>query len=402
MQLGSGLHIAGAVSSDEGSLELLEAQAEEMELASPLGFLQKRSVTKQVIKHSAHYDNLPDVLNLLKNQGQQWGSTVLLDMASHVSGDPLLKVKTLIENKITKLLQDADDEQHLAHCDKDIKDTKEKRDMHKRNIADLTAQIEENTALQTKLTDEIANLDKAVADLEAAALKSQTNRNATKLELDQAEATAIEGRDLMNDTIVTLQLFYAVAAQKLENHTKEGFQDKTKAKAAAAKAGKEDPFADAPDAGFDAEDKFGGDSSGGNAIIAMMDTIKSDFQRTATKSRNDNDQSLEDNRQFQMETEKDRQEKLMVKKSRVSRRDETRDRTIPDLNQQKDAQIELLGGPTSSTKSGEIETLAALMTKCKPPSMTYAQRVAKRQAEIASLNTAWDMLDKRKAYQQGF
>merc|ERR1719149_503271 len=68
MQLGRGLHIAGAVSSNEGSMEMLEAQAEEMELASPVGFLQKRSVSKHSIKHSLGYDNMPDVLSLLKNQ----------------------------------------------------------------------------------------------------------------------------------------------------------------------------------------------------------------------------------------------------------------------------------------------------------------------------------------------
>jgi len=320
----------------------------------------------------------------------------------------LLKVKTLIENKITKLLQDADNEQHLAHCDKDIKETKEKRDMHKTNIADLTADIAENTALQNKLTDEIGKLNKAIEDLVAAALKSKNNRDKTKMELDTAEATAKNGTALMQSTIVTLKTFYAVAgkAEKSTNKgnanvTRTGFEDKAKAAASASKAGKVDPFAKAPDAGFDSEDTYGSDSSGGDSIIAMMDVIKSDFERTATKARSDNDQSLEDDKKFQADTELDRQEKLMVKKSRTSRRDETRDRTIVDLVSQKASQLELMGGTDSLNKAGEVETLKALMTKCKPPSMTYAQRVAKRNVEIASLNTAWDMLDKRKAYQQG-
>jgi len=91
-----------------------------------------------------------------------------------------------------------------------------------------------------------------------------------------------------------------------------------------------------------------------------------------------------------------RREKLMVKQAKTQQRDEIRDTTNPDLEEKKEAEIELLGGETSTGKAGSVEALAALMTKCKPPTMTYAQRVAKREAEIDSLNSAWDMLDKRK------
>jgi len=148
--MGSNLHIAGAVASNEGLMDMLEEEAEETEAAAaPAGFLQKYQV-KNVIKHNPGYDNTPDVLSLLKTQGQRWGSAVLLDMATHVAGDPLGKVKALVEAKITTLLEQADSEAHLAYCDKDIKEETEKRDKHTATIADLTADIKSNTALQNK------------------------------------------------------------------------------------------------------------------------------------------------------------------------------------------------------------------------------------------------------------
>jgi len=383
-------------------MELLEQEAEETEAAAaPVGFLQKRQV-KDVIKHTPGYDNTPDVLSLLKTQGQQWGSAVLLDMAAHVAGDPLGKVKTLIEGKITKLLEKADAEAHLAYCDKDIKEETDKRDKHIATIADLNSDLASNTALRNKLTDQMGKLDTAIADLTAAATKSQTNRDNTKTELDAAELTAKTGAELMASTMTTLDQFFKTAAisetsaQTNANATRTGFEDKAKAAATAAKAGKADPFADAPDAGFESEDTYGSDSAGGDSIIAMMDVMKGDFRRTEIKSKKDNKESDEDNKKFQTDTEMDRRENLMVLQSKTSHRNEIDQVTNVDLTNQRTSEIELLGGPTSTRQAGSVEALAALMVKCKPPTMTYAQRVAKREAEVASLNSAWDMLDKRK------
>jgi len=131
-----------------------------------------------------------------------------------------------------------------------------------------------------------------------------------------------------------------------------------------------------------------------------MDVIKSDFKRTEDTSKKDNAQSKADNKKFQTDTEMEKREKLMVRRSRTQQRDEIRDVTNPDLTSQKTSEIELLGGSTSTRKAGSVEALAALMVKCKPPTMTYAQRVAKREAEMASLNSAWDMLDKRKQVEE--
>jgi len=307
----------------------------------------------------------------------------------------------MIQDKITKLLQDADDESVLAHCDKDIQDETDKKEKHQAAIAEIKADIASNTALQNTLTDQIDKLATAIGDLEDAKTKSNTDYQKTKGEYDEAEQTAEEGITLMRDTINDLDTFFKTAAkdeaiaQANENQTRTGFEDKAEAAAEHAKSGKVDPFAKAPDAGFGTEDTYGSDSSAGNSIIAMMDVIKSDFQRTADKARADSAKSKAANDEFQTEAEKDRQEKLMVKQSKTSRRNEIRDTTNPDLENQKSSEIELLGGPDSVNKAGSIEALIALKTKCKPPSMTHAQRVAKREAEITSLNTAWDMLDKR-------
>jgi len=80
--------------------------------------------------------------------------------------DPFAKVKGLIREMIEKLLKEAEEEAgHKAFCDKEMGETKQKKDDLNDDIEKLTAKIDKWTAESAKLKDEVKVLQKELADL---------------------------------------------------------------------------------------------------------------------------------------------------------------------------------------------------------------------------------------------
>merc|ERR1719491_866640 len=95
-QTGTILHLADAVASSDSAMEAIEAEAEisESEEASPVGFLQKRSVRK----HPDATDGSRQlIISLLKGKGQELRSTLLTSLATRIAADPFAKIKKLIQ-----------------------------------------------------------------------------------------------------------------------------------------------------------------------------------------------------------------------------------------------------------------------------------------------------------------
>merc|ERR1719515_702928 len=98
-QTGTVLHLAEAVTGSDSAMEAIEAEAE---LSESPSFLQKQSIKKH---EPASTDAGRDmIVSLLKGKGQQLKSTLLASLATRIAGDPLAKVKKLIQELIERLL----------------------------------------------------------------------------------------------------------------------------------------------------------------------------------------------------------------------------------------------------------------------------------------------------------
>merc|ERR1719456_530097 len=102
-------------------------------------------------------------------------------LALQVRKDPFAKVKKMIEEMITKLLEEANAEaEQKGFCDQELGTNKVTRDKLSSDIEKLQAEIEEADANIARWGEEIAQLTTEVAELDKAMGEATDARNAEK------------------------------------------------------------------------------------------------------------------------------------------------------------------------------------------------------------------------------
>merc|ERR1719460_1814433 len=132
-----------------------------------------------------------DVLSLIqglaKNDKQMSLLAERIESASMLGADPFAKIKGLISEMIEKLEEEAAKEAaHKAFCDKEMKETKAKKEDKETDLEDLTTKIDKATAKIAKLTEEIATLEEELG----AIAKAQQEADKIRMEVKEAWAEA--------------------------------------------------------------------------------------------------------------------------------------------------------------------------------------------------------------------
>merc|ERR1719310_2442860 len=108
-------------------------------------------------------------------------SPLLSLLAVRMGSDPFTKVKKMIKDMITKLMEEANEEaEHKAFCDTEMNTNKQTRDKKTEVSETLSADIEELTADISKLASEITELGNMLSELDAAMTKATADRNEEK------------------------------------------------------------------------------------------------------------------------------------------------------------------------------------------------------------------------------
>jgi hypothetical protein len=360
-QTGTVLHIADAVASSDGAMEAIEAEAEIAESDSALGFLQRASVQKHEPQSGDAGRQM--IISLLKGKGQELKSTLLTSLASRIAADPFAKIKKLIQELIERLLQEAANEANQkGWCDKATADATQKRTYAADEIEGLNAKMAKLEALSAKLGEELKELEKDIKELTDAQAEAEKNRKEEKAENANTVSEAKAGLDAVKMAIDILDKFY-----------------KTSAKAKVDLSLAQGPLDDAPDAGFDNGEAYQGAGGEAGGIIGMMEVIQSDFERTISETKKAEAQAEKEHLEFMTETSKSLAEKNVAKKEKTRLKDET-DNNFNDAEDEMTSQTKIL--VTS------IKELMELKAACVDTGMSYADRVAMREQEIASLKKA--------------
>merc|ERR1740121_1776164 len=146
------------VSTTSGATELSYGLAQ-------VSFLQQSS-------SASNFQAVRFIRELAKKQKSAALAQLARRMASVHGDDQFTKVKTLISDMISRLEAEGEaDATHEAYCDKEIAESNVKHDDKTAEIAKLTSAIDQASARSAQLKEEVAALQKALADLAASQLE---------------------------------------------------------------------------------------------------------------------------------------------------------------------------------------------------------------------------------------
>lgn len=313
------------------------------------------------------------VVDLLKTRAATMHSQRLVSFATELSGSPFDKITKLIQELIERLLQEAADEaNHQGWCTKQLTEVKAQRGRKVDAVATLNGQLAASEALRDQLKEDISILAAEIAELEDALAKATSARGEESEENAATIKEAEEGAVAVSQALDTLDKFYKTAAKAslIEEVSPSLLQ-----------ASGQQP--DLPDAGFDGP--YQGGQGGAHGILGMMEVIKSDFERTVKVTTKAEKDAAADFLEFETNTKQSLGVKTNTKSAKEAELRETVDTINEDLESLKSEQALL---------DKALQELVELQPACFPKQMSYEERVAKREQEIAALKEALCTLDK--------
>merc|ERR1740123_2490804 len=220
----------------------------------------------------------------------------------------------------------------------------------------------EYEATRNQLAEEIDILNQEIADLEAARAKAVKIRAEEKAENANTVAEAQAGLDALDMGIDILAKFYkTVAKEEVVYSLAQG------------------PADDAPEQSFKIGEAYKGAQSESGGIIGMMEVMKSDFERTISETELAEEQAEQDHLAFMTETGKSLAEKTEAVTLKTHQKNDVEDK-LQKASDNLDSQTVIL--------QTSLKELMELKPVCIDTGMSYADRVANREQEIAALKKA--------------
>merc|ERR1719330_2199858 len=123
------------------------------------------------------------------------GSRLLAQVSQRVQADPFVKVKKLIKDLISQLMEEGTSEtEHKGWCDAELATNKVTRETKSAEVSSLSAEIEDYTAQIAQLTQDLADHAAEIQELEAAMAQATTERTESKASNEQTIKEAKEAQ----------------------------------------------------------------------------------------------------------------------------------------------------------------------------------------------------------------
>lgn len=260
------------------------------------------------------------------------------------NADPFAKVKSLITDMISKLESDAKgDASHKAYCDKETAEANSKKHEKRALIDKLSTQIESMSAKSAKLKEEVATLQKQLAELASSKAEMDKIRSEEKALYEKNSAEMKQGITGVKKALSVLKDYYA-------------------------KEGKSHSSAE-------------GSSS---SIIGLLETVESDFSKGLAEMEVAEQTAAADYYKVSKQNEVSvamKSKDVKYKQKEAAGLDKSVSETNSDLD---GAQAEL---------DAIMEYIGKLAKMCVAKAEPYAERKARREAELAGLKEALKILD---------
>jgi len=337
-----------------------DAAAEQAAITKAMEILGSRvKVLLQIDDKKEARTTQPDVRQRLIGKfralGTKLHSISMLNMVSAMSVTPMEKIKGLISDMIEKLQKEAAEAANMhAFCEEETKANKEANEKTQKELDTINSRLESALAKKQSLEDRVSELQTQIKDIESAdaeALKIRQDENTVflKQEADFKEAAAA-----VDDAIDVLKDFYGDVGIGA--------------------------FVQQPAA----PPKLGGrkDASAGG-ILSILDMMSDQFSTTVDKLQREEREAVEAYEKLTNENEVAKTNKLMEIKTSESQ--------IMSLTE--------AAGDYTIDKDEATKTMDAIVAyaeklkpQCENRVVPYAERKAKREAEIEGLKEAFQIL----------
>jgi len=296
------------------------------------------------------------VVGILKQLSQTHHSFAFAELANMATSDPFVKIRGLIEDMIAKLLKEAEEEAtQKAFCDAEMGKSKKSQDEKTMTLDKLQARIDGATSTVSENTESIKTLEAEVAEIDKA----------------QAEATAIRNKEHEEYQVASKDFRdSAEAVAKAIEVLKNFYEGSSFIQLSAATKSKQ------PELG-------GAKSDIAHTIISVLEMSEEDFTTLLAETEATEDEAA---KAYKALTDENKVSKATKEAEGKGKASEVKSLTVQLEHSKED----------HASVSNELDAVNAYVDKlrpqCKEKAMSYEEKKARREAEIAGLKEALEIL----------
>jgi len=289
------------------------------------------------------------VAQLLQDSATRLQSENLAALAARVTADPMEKVKEMIQGMIARMEKEAaDSETKFQWCKEELSQNEELRGEKNDEVEKLQAQIEKLKSSIQLLGKDVVSLNGQIKESQGAMTEATAIRQKEKKENTVAIQDAKAAQSAVAEALSVLNEFYAKAAALVQTN--------------------------AP---------YEGMTSASGGVIGMIEVIQSDFARLEAETSAAEKQSSKEYETFMEDSKLDVAGKEKDVEHKTARK---------ESESQKVKTFEGDLGAVQKELDAAMKTFEQLKPQCADAGASYAERKAKRDAEIKSLEEALEAL----------
>jgi hypothetical protein len=312
-----------------------------------------------------------EAVNKIHDSAKTLKSTDLSLLAMRIAADPFAKVKELIQQLITRLLTESQNEAtQKGWCDTEIGKANTDRDHRMSDTKSLSAEALVLEAEKKNQEELIKTLSEELAAVQSDHSEATRIREAEKAENKKTLEDSREGLTAVTKALETLKKFYGKGSRA--NQSGYAFTQTASEQSPAA--------ADMAAAGVTgAQGNYEGNQAAGGGIIGMLEVIQSDFKRSIEMAETAEKESSTEYASYNKEAKAS----MMSKETGLENaKDDLKIASgdlVATLNKLKDNQKLL---------DMSLQALETLRPACVDTGMSWEEKVKRRDAEIQALKDA--------------
>merc|ERR1719243_248731 len=300
-------------------------------------------------------------------------------LAMKIAADPFAKVKELIQQLITRLLTESENEAtQKGWCDTEIGKANSDRDFRMSDTKKLSAKAMVLQADKKNQEQTITKLTAEIAELTSDHVEVTKIRETEKAENKKVMEDSREGLTALEKALATLKKFYGKASRANQG----GYVSLAQTNAA-----KQSPVeADMAAAGTSgkASMNYEGNQAAGTGIIGILEVIQSDFKRSISMAEQAEKDSYNEYAEYDKESKRSLSSKTEGLENAQDDLKIASGDLVATLNKLKDNQKLL---------DMSLQALETLRPACIDTGMSWDEKTKRRDAEIQALKDALEVFD---------